>query len=136
MSGARHLHSSARDGILIRMSDWGVDVGDRVLRVISKQVLHALIEVIHRMFVAEPSKITHFRRNLSSTRHYIPRKWARSNSLVERTQRENLKQSTFYIQNPITSTSLQYLVYFIQHGVLEIIYYNTRVHSTIIKQRN
>ena len=30
-------------------------------------------------------------------------------------------------------TSLQYLVHFVQHGVLEIIYYNTRVQSAIIK---
>jgi hypothetical protein len=33
-------------------------------------------------------------------------------------------------------TSLQYLVHFIQHIVSEIIYYNTRVHSAIIKQRD
>ena len=33
-------------------------------------------------------------------------------------------------------TSLQHLVYFIQQEFLEIIYYNTRVQSTIIKQRN
>jgi hypothetical protein len=33
------------------------------------------------------------------------------------------------------STSLQYLVHFIQHKVLEIISYNTRVHSVIIKQQ-
>ena len=32
--------------------------------------------------------------------------------------------------------SLQYLVHFIQQEFLEIIYYNTRVHSTIIKQQN
>jgi hypothetical protein len=31
--------------------------------------------------------------------------------------------------------NLQCLVYFIQHRVLEIIYYNTRVQSAIIKQR-
>ena len=31
---------------------------------------------------------------------------------------------------------LQYLVHFIQQGFLEIIYYNTRVQSAIIKQRN
>ena len=34
------------------------------------------------------------------------------------------------------STSLQYLVHFIQQEFLEIIYYNTRVQSAIIKQRN
>ena len=34
------------------------------------------------------------------------------------------------------STILQYLVYFIQQEFLEIIYYNTRVQSAIIKQRN
>ena len=34
------------------------------------------------------------------------------------------------------STSLQYLVHFIQQDFLEIIYYNTRVQSAIIKQRN
>ena len=34
------------------------------------------------------------------------------------------------------STSLQYLVYFIQQEFLEIIYYNTWVQSAIIKQRN
>ena len=33
-------------------------------------------------------------------------------------------------------TSLQYLVYFRQPDFLEIIYYNTRVQSAIIKQRN
>jgi hypothetical protein len=33
------------------------------------------------------------------------------------------------------STSLQYLVHFIQHRVSEIIYYNTSVQSAIIKQR-
>ena len=32
--------------------------------------------------------------------------------------------------------SLQYLVHFIQQEFLEIIYYNTRVQSAIIKQRN
>ena len=32
--------------------------------------------------------------------------------------------------------SLQYLVYFIQQEFLEIIYYNTRVQSARIKQRN
>ena len=32
--------------------------------------------------------------------------------------------------------SLQYLVYFIQQELLEIIYYNTRVQSAIIKPRN
>ena len=34
------------------------------------------------------------------------------------------------------STSLQYLVHFIQQEFLEIIYYNTKVQSAIIKQRN
>ena len=34
------------------------------------------------------------------------------------------------------STSLQYLVHFIQQEFLGIIYYNTRVQSAIIKQRN
>ena len=34
------------------------------------------------------------------------------------------------------STSLQYLVYFMQQEFLEIIYYNTRVQSAIIKQQN
>ena len=34
------------------------------------------------------------------------------------------------------STSLQYLVYFIQLEFFEIIYYNTRVQSVIIKLRN
>ena len=34
------------------------------------------------------------------------------------------------------SMSLQYLVHFIQQEFLEIIYYNTRVQSAIIKQRN
>ena len=34
------------------------------------------------------------------------------------------------------STSLQYLVYFIQQEFLEIIYYNTRVQSAIIKHQN
>ena len=34
------------------------------------------------------------------------------------------------------STSLQYLVNFIQQEFLKIIYYNTRVQSAIIKQRN
>ena len=34
------------------------------------------------------------------------------------------------------STSLQYLVHFIQQEFLQIIYYNTRVQSAIIKQRN
>ena len=34
------------------------------------------------------------------------------------------------------STSLQYLVHFIQQEFLKIIYYNTRVQSVIIKQRN
>ena len=34
------------------------------------------------------------------------------------------------------STSLQYLAHFIQQEFLEIIYYNTRVQSAIIKQRN
>ena len=34
------------------------------------------------------------------------------------------------------SSSLQYLVYFIQQEFLEIIYYNTRVQSAIIKQQN
>ena len=34
------------------------------------------------------------------------------------------------------STSLQYLVYFIQQEFLKIIYYNTRVQSAVIKQRN
>ena len=34
------------------------------------------------------------------------------------------------------STSLQYLVHFKQPEVLKIIYYNTRVQSAIIKQRN
>ena len=32
--------------------------------------------------------------------------------------------------------SLQYLVHFIQEEFLEIIYYNIRVQSAIIKQRN
>jgi hypothetical protein len=40
-------------------------------------------------------------------------------SSIEYTPRENSNQSPFYIQNPIMSTSLQYLVYFIQHRVLE-----------------
>ena len=47
-----------------------------------------------------------------------------------------LKQSTFYHQDPIMSTSLQYLDHFIQQEFLEIIYYNTRVPSAIIKQQN
>ena len=34
------------------------------------------------------------------------------------------------------SMSLQYLVHFIQQEFLEIIYYNIRVQSTIIKQQN
>ena len=34
------------------------------------------------------------------------------------------------------SMSLQYLVHFIQQEFLEIIYYNTRVQSAIIKQWN
>jgi hypothetical protein len=34
------------------------------------------------------------------------------------------------------STSLQYLVRFIQHRVSEIIYYNTCVQSAINKQQN
>ena len=33
-------------------------------------------------------------------------------------------------------TSLQYLVHFIQQEFSKIIYYNTRVQSAIIKQRN
>ena len=33
-------------------------------------------------------------------------------------------------------TNLQYLVHFIQQEFLKIIYYNTRVQSAIIKQRN
>ena len=41
----------------------------------------------------------------------------------------------FYIQNPTMSTSLQFLVHFIQQEFLEIIYYNTRVQSAIIKQQ-
>ena len=49
--------------------------------------------------------------------------------------KRELEQSTFYIQNSIMSTSLQYLVHFIQE-FLKIIYYNTRVQSMIIKQRN
>ena len=32
--------------------------------------------------------------------------------------------------------SLRYLIHFIQQEFLEIIYYNTRVQSVIIKQRN
>ena len=47
-----------------------------------------------------------------------------------------LESITFYLQNPIMSTSLQYLVHFIQQELLEIIYYNTRVQSAIIKQWN
>jgi len=46
-----------------------------------------------------------------------------------------LEQSTFSIQDPIMRMSLQYLVHFIQHRVLKIIYYNTKVQSAIIKQR-
>ena len=34
------------------------------------------------------------------------------------------------------SMSLQYLVHFIQQEFLEIIYYNTKIQSAIIKQRN
>ena len=34
------------------------------------------------------------------------------------------------------STSLEYLVHFIQQEFLEIIYYNIRVQSAIIKQQN
>ena len=34
------------------------------------------------------------------------------------------------------STSLQYLVHFIKQEFLEIIYYNTKVQSAIIKQQN
>ena len=34
------------------------------------------------------------------------------------------------------SMSLQYLVHFIEQEFLEIIYYNTKVQSAIIKQRN
>ena len=34
------------------------------------------------------------------------------------------------------STRLKYLVHFIQQEFLEIIYYNTRVQSAIIKQQN
>ena len=34
------------------------------------------------------------------------------------------------------STSLQYLVHFIQPEFLEIIYYNTRVQNALIKQWN
>ena len=55
---------------------------------------------------------------------------------MEHTPKKNLKPSISYIQNPIMSTSLQYLVHFIQQEFLEIIYYNTRVQSAIIKQRN
>ena len=47
-------------------------------------------------------------------------------SFVKHTPRENSKQSTFYIQNPIMSTSLQYLVHFIQQEFLEINYYNPK----------
>ena len=79
------------------------------------------------MDVAELPEITHFWRRLSSTRHYAPRKLATPDSFVEHTPRENSNQSTFYLQNPIMSMSLQYLVYFIQHRVLKIIYYNARV---------
>ena len=34
------------------------------------------------------------------------------------------------------STSLQYLAHFIQQEFLEIIYYNTKVQSVIVKQQN
>ena len=61
---------------------------------------------------------------------------AKPNSSVEPTPRENSKQSTFYRRNPIMSTSLHHLIHFLQHRVLEIIYYNTRVQSAIMKQRN
>ena len=37
-----------------------------------------------------------------------------------------LEQSTFFIQNPIMRTGLQYLVHFIQQEFSEIHYYNTK----------
>ena len=37
-----------------------------------------------------------------------------------------LEQSTFFIQDPIMSTSLQYLVHFIQQEFSKIHYYNTK----------
>jgi hypothetical protein len=86
--------------------------------------------------VTEPSELTHFRKHLSSTRHQVPWKWAKPCSSVKHTPRENSKQSTFCIDNSIMSTSLQYLVHFIQYRVSDILYYNTKVQSAIIKQRN
>jgi hypothetical protein len=41
-----------------------------------------------------------------------------------------------YIQDPIISTSLQYLIHFIQYQVLEIIYYNTKVQSAELNNGN
>ena len=86
--------------------------------------------------VEEPPEITRFQRRSSFTRHLAPRKLATSDSSIEPTPRENSKQSTFYRQDPIMSTSLQHLVHFIQQEFLKNIYYNTRVQSAIIKQRN
>ena len=103
--------------------------GDKIIKVYR-------MPIFSEPYVVEPSEIKRFWRRSSSTRHSTPRKRAISDSSVEHTPRENSKQSTFYIQNPIMSTSFQYLVHFIQQELLEIIYYNTKVQSAIIKQRN
>ena len=46
-----------------------------------------------------------------------------------------LEQSTFFIQNKILRTSLQYLVNFIQQEFLEIHYYNTKFRVRNLNSR-
>ena len=61
-----------------------------------------------------------FHLTLSTSKASYIRRFCRAHPKGE------LKQSMFFLQDPIMRTNLQYLVHFIQQEFLEIHYYNTK----------